>query len=166
LDGFNGFVTQNVGLVAVLIGSVAVLALIAAVVSLIRLHPVTRRFSWLSGQWNGEVDSLPALLQTVEKNAKDLEGVRAAIDEIVNENRSHFKRIGLVRYDAFDGIAGQQSYSLCLLDENRNGFVLSNLVGRDFARSYAIEISGGEAPRKLGDEEGRALELALNRKFA
>jgi hypothetical protein len=166
LDGFNGFVTQNAGLFAALIGAVAILALAAAVMALFRIQAVTRPFSWLSGQWNGEVDSLPALLQTVEKNAKDIEGVRAAIDEIVKENRSHFKRIGLVRYDAFDGITGQQSYSLCLLDENKNGFVLSNLVGRDFARSYAIEISEGQAPRKLGDEEGRALELAVNRRLA
>lgn len=165
MDSFNAFVSQNIGVLAVLIAAAAFVALVVAVLSLVRTHAVARPFSWLSGQWDGEVDSLPALLQTVEKNAKDIETVRAAIDQIVEENRSHFKRIGLVRYDAFDGVAGQQSYSLCLLDENRNGFVLSNLVGQNFARSYAVEISGGEAPRKLGDEEGQALKLALDRSF-
>jgi hypothetical protein len=156
-------VTQNTGLVAVVIGLFAVVALAVALFSVLRLQSITRPFAWLSGQWDGDTDSLPALLQTVEKNAKDIDTVRATLEDVIVDNRTHFNRIGLVRYDAFDGIAGQQSYSLCILDDNRNGFVLSSLVGRDFARSYAIEIAGGQAPRKLGQEEGQALELALNR---
>jgi hypothetical protein len=130
----------------------------------IRLQAVTRPFSWISGQWDGDTDSLPALLQTVEKNAKGIEGLNSAIAAMTDENRKHFKHIGLVRYDAFDGVAGQQSYSLCLLNDLKNGFVLTNLVGRDFSRSYAIEISGGEAPRKLGAEEAQALKLATSRR--
>ena len=163
VGGFNSFVNQNAGSLALLAGFVAVAALVLGVLAFMRLQAITRPFQWLSGQWDGELDSLPALLQTVERNAKDLETVRAAVEAVTSEGRSHFKRIGLVRYDAFDGVAGQQSYSLCLLDDNRNGFVLSNLVGANFSRSYAIEIARGEAPRKLGEEEDRALHLALNR---
>ncbi len=160
MNGFEAFISNNLGVVTVLIGIIAVAALVVAVMAFMRVLSVTRPFSWLSGQWDGEVDSLPALLQTVELNAKDVAEVRGAIDLMVEENKTHFKRIGLVRYDAFDGIAGQQSYSLCILDDNKNGYVLSNLVGRDFSRSYAIEIATGEAPRKLGQEEGEALRLA------
>jgi hypothetical protein len=160
LNGFDAFISNNLGVVSSLIGVIAIAALVIAVMAYMRVLSVTRPFAWLSGQWDGDVDSLPALLQTVELNAKDVAEVRRAIDRIVEENRTHFKRIGLVRYDAFDGIAGQQSYSLCILDDNRNGYVLSNLVGRDFSRSYAIEIQKSEAPRKLGEEEGEALRLA------
>jgi hypothetical protein len=160
LNGFDTFLSNNLGVVTVLIGVIAVAALVVAVMAFMRVLSVTRPFAWLSGQWDGEVDSLPALLQTVELNAKDVADVRGAIDRLIEENKTHFKRIGLVRYDAFDGIAGQQSYSLCILDDHKNGYVLSNLVGRDFSRSYAIEISQGEAPRKLGQEEGEALRLA------
>jgi hypothetical protein len=163
LDSINAFASENTGLVAVVVGLIAVVALAVAVFSVLRLQTIIRPFTWLSGQWDGDTDSLPALLQTVEKNAKDISVVRATLEEVIVANRAHFKRIGFVRYDAFDGIAGQQSYSLCILDDNRNGFVLSSLVGRDFSRSYAIEIAEGEAPRKLGQEEGQALELALNR---
>ena len=160
MNGFDAFISNNLGVVTVIIGFIAVAALVVAVMAFMRVLSVTRPFSWLSGQWDGEVDSLPALLQTVELNAKDVAEVRGAIDRMLEENKTHFKRIGLVRYDAFDGIAGQQSYSLCILNDNKNGYVLSNLVGRDFSRSYAIEIASGEAPRKLGQEEGEALRLA------
>jgi hypothetical protein len=163
LDALNAFISQNAGLFFLLTGSVAVAAAVVAVIAFLRLKAVTRPFVWLSGQWDGQLDSLPALLQTVEKNAKDLEEVHETIRQIKDENMAHFKRVGLVRYDAFDGVAGQQSYSLCLLDGNKNGILLSNLVGREFSRSYAVEIAAGEAPRKLGSEEGQALELALRR---
>jgi hypothetical protein len=163
LGGFNAFANHNAGALALIAGFAAVVALALGVMAFLRLQAITRPFQWLSGQWDGEPDSLTALLHTVERNTKDIETVRAAVEAITTEGRSHFKRIGLVRYDAFDGIAGQQSYSLCLLDDNRNGFVLSNLVGAKFSRSYAVEIAEGEAPRKLGEEEDRALHLALNR---
>jgi len=58
-------------------------------------------------------------------------------------------------------VAGQQSYSLCLLDANNDGVVLSSLVGTNFSRGYAVEIRSGEAQRKLGDEEAKALAEAL-----
>lgn len=161
MEGFNAFLTGNIGIVVVFVGIVAIVALIIAALANVRTLSVTRPFAWLSGQWDGEPDSLPALLQTVERNAKETSVIRETIEKMAVENRKHFKRIGLVRYDAFDGIAGQQSYSLCILDDNKNGFLLSSLVGRDFARSYAVEISNSEAPRKLGDEENEALRLAL-----
>jgi hypothetical protein len=163
LGAFNTFVNQNAGALVLVVGFVAVVAFVLGVMAFFRLGTIAKPFSWLSGRSDGGLDSLPALLQTVENNAKDIEQTRAAVEALSAEGRSHFKRIGLVRYDAFDGVAGQQSYSLCLLDDNRNGFVLSNLVGANFTRSYAIEILGGEAPRKLGEEEGKALHLAINR---
>lgn len=163
MDSLDAFVSQNTGLAAAFIGILALIALAAAVYCLIRVRAIARPFAWLSGQWEGETDSFSALLKTVEKNAKDIRDVRSTLENVMVENRSNFKKIGMVRYDAFDGVAGQQSYSLCMLDDNRNGFVLSSLVGRDFARSYAVEIAEGQAPRKLGQEEGQALELAISR---
>jgi hypothetical protein len=164
LEAFNTFVNQNTGALVLIVAFVALAAFVLAVFAFFKLQPLSRPFAWLSSQWDGEIDSLPALLQTVEKNALDLARVRNSIDQVVAESRTHYKRTGLVRYDAFDGIAGQQSYSLCLLDEDCNGFVLTTLVGANFSRGYVAEISGGDASRKLGEEEARALQMAVNQK--
>ena len=162
LDAFNTFVNQNVGASVLIVAFVALVAVVLGVLAFFKLQSISRPFAWLSSQWDGEIDSLPALLQTVEKNALDLARLRSVVDDIVAEMRTHYKRTGLVRYDAFDGIAGQQSYSLCLLDEDCNGFVLTTLVGANFSRGYVVEISGGDPSRKLGEEEARALQLAVN----
>jgi hypothetical protein len=156
---------NNIGIFQLMIGVVAVLALVLALTGFVRLKAITRRFAWITGGSDdtGSAESLPQLLRAVESNGRDIDKLEAAVERIVAENQSHLKRIGLVRFDAFEGIAGQQSYSLCVLDDKGNGVLLSNLVGRDFSRSYAIEISAGQAPRKLGEEESRALHLALDR---
>ncbi len=72
-----------------------------------------------------------------------------------------YNSIGLIKYNAFEDIGGMQSYSLCLLTREKNGVILTNLVGRNSTRGYALEVSDGDPSRKLSEEEQRALEKAL-----
>jgi hypothetical protein len=142
---------------------VAALALIGFVVGLmafIRVRGISRRFAWAAGK-DSSVDTLPALLRAVETNQRDVAVLKTAFDEALVEARTHFKYMGIVRYNAFDGVAGQQSYSLCILDENKTGILISNLVGTTFARGYAVEIKTGEPARPLGEEETAALVAAM-----
>jgi hypothetical protein len=58
----------------------------------------------------------------VETNSRDVGILKDSFEAASIEARTHFKRMGIVRYNAFDGVAGQQSYSLAILDENKTGF--------------------------------------------
>lgn len=162
MKALNDVLAQNLTVVLAAVAVVAVVALLMGAVALSRLRLVTRRFAWVTGDGAGSPDTLSALLRTVEANAADVGKIKATVDRMIEDGRRHFKHVGLVRYDAFEGVAGQQSYSLCLLDDNRNGILLSSLVGREFTRSYAVEIKDGQASRKLGDEEASALGTALS----
>ena len=146
-----------------LVYAVALIALAALVVgglAFTSVRKLSRRFAWVSGDDAHGIDTLPALLRAVEANQQDVIALQSAMEAANIEARTHFKRLGIVRYNAFDGVAGQQSYSLCLLDENRNGILISNLVGTNFSRGYAVEIKSGEPARPLGDEEKEALGAA------
>ena len=140
--------------------AVAVIALVVGGMALAGVRKMSRRFAWVSGGEGSSVDTLPTLLRAVEKNQQDIDALKATVEAMITESRTHFKRLGIVRYNAFDGVAGQQSYSLCLLDENRNGILISNLVGTNFSRGYAVEIRAGEPARPLGEEETQALKSA------
>ena len=82
----------------------------------------------------------------------------------IAESRACVRYVGLVRFDAFGDIGGQQSYSVCLLDAEKNGVLLTYLTGRNSTRSYAVPIAGGGTSRELSDEEKRALREALSDK--
>jgi 3-deoxy-D-arabino-heptulosonate 7-phosphate (DAHP) synthase class II len=161
VDSFSVFVSSHIAGVVLVLAVVALAGAAVAVGNVARLGRITGRFAWATGENAETSDTLPSLLGTVEKNARDIAEIKGTIERILTDGKTHFKRIGLVRYDAFDGVAGQQSYSLCLLNDKKDGFLITTLVGKDFARSYAVEIRGGEAGRKLGDEEAGALGAAL-----
>ena len=40
---------------------------------------------------------------------------------------SAYQKMGLVKYDAFNQMGGQLSFSLALLDENNNGFIINSV---------------------------------------
>lgn len=71
-------------------------------------------------------------------------------------------RHGLVRYDAYGELSGQQSCSLALLDVRGDGFVLTSIHHRDQARMYVRRIVRGKPEHRLAPEEEQALDAALH----
>lgn len=73
------------------------------------------------------------------------------------------RHVAVVRYDAFQDMAGRMSYSVALLDAAGDGLVLSAINGRADARTYAKGVLAGEGEQPLSPEEQRAVEAALGR---
>ena len=156
-----GNVDQTVIIALAVITGLALVSLIVGLLAFSRVRAISKRFSWATGQDAGSIDTLPALLRGVETNSRDVAVLKDSFQAASVEARTHFKHMGIVRYNAFDGVAGQQSYSLAILDENKTGILISNLVGTNFSRGYAVEIKNGEPSRPLGDEEKAAVEAAI-----
>lgn len=156
-----GNVDQTVLMSTAIITALALGALVVGLLAFFRVRAISKRFSWATGQDAGSVDTLPALMRSVDNNQRDVALLKDSFQAAAIEGRTHFKHMGIVRYNAFEGVAGQQSYSLCILDENKTGILISNLVGTNFSRGYAVEIKNGEPSRPLGDEEKAAVEAAI-----
>ncbi len=89
-----------------------------------------------------------------EKNKKDIRSLYKKLE-------STFQKIGIVKYDAFRQMGGQLSFSLALLDENDNGFVLNSVHSTEGCYSYTKEVINGNCAITLGDEEKQALDMAM-----
>lgn len=90
----------------------------------------------------------------VDKNKKDI--------RTLYKNMEHaFQKIGLVKYDAFQQMGGKLSFSLALLDENNNGFILNSVHSTEGCYTYTKEIKNGECAISLGEEEQQALDMAI-----
>jgi hypothetical protein len=68
---------------------------------------------------------------------------------------------GLVRYDAWNEMSGQQSCSIALLDATESGIVLSSIHHRDQARLYVKHVVAGKAELALSPEEAEVIRVAL-----
>jgi hypothetical protein len=70
---------------------------------------------------------------------------------------------GVVRYDAYGDMGGQQSWSIALLDASGTGSVMTCLHARDHARMYVKEVADGASDQRLSPEEIAAIALATGR---
>jgi hypothetical protein len=75
---------------------------------------------------------------------------------------STFQKVGIVKYDAFNQMGGQLSFSLALLDENNSGFILNCVHSTEGCYSYTKEIRNGSCDISLGEEEREALNIAMD----
>lgn len=75
-----------------------------------------------------------------------------------------YQKIGIVKYDAFKEMGGKLSFSLCLLDDENNGFILTSMHTREGCYTYVKEIIKGESFVVLATEERRALEEAKTKR--
>ena len=85
---------------------------------------------------------------------------REDIRTLFKRMESVYQKMGLVRYDAFNQMGGQLSYSLVLLDENDNGFIINSVHSTEGCYSYSKEIRNGENNISLSAEEAEALAIA------
>ncbi len=158
----NATIEAHAGAILLSMGIIVLVTLALALVLAFRMVSLTRPLSKLKAESSRPEDAIPAILHTVEANRVGVEKVASELSNLTEDSRGFLQSIGFVRYDAFDDIGGQQSYSLCLLDGKKNGVLVTYLTGRNSTRSYAVQIDRGEASRKLSDEEIKAFREALS----
>ena len=108
----------------------------------------------LEEQIAGLFEDMEVLKTTSEKNKKDIKRIAINLKET-------YQRVGIVKYDAFKEMGGKLSFSIAMLNDNSTGFILNSVHSSDGCYVYTKEIIGGECAISLGDEEKKALTLAL-----
>ncbi|MCS7253872.1 MAG: DUF4446 family protein [Armatimonadota bacterium] len=107
-------------------------------------------------------DALTRLFERIEHMSNDVRSLQRSIEELSEKQLRCLQHIGIVRFDAFQGVGGRQSFSLAVLDGRGNGAVITSLFGRQESRCFAKPIIGGKSPLRLTEEELEAMRLATS----
>ena len=99
--------------------------------------------------------------KTVEKLERAVKQNTRDIDTIYKRMKTHYQKIGIVRYDAFQEMGGNLSFVLTMLDENNNGWAFNAMHSREGCYTYIKEIVKGESYMELGEEERESLKKAM-----
>ncbi|HHV96346.1 MAG TPA: DUF4446 family protein [Clostridiaceae bacterium] len=108
---------------------------------------------------------------------KLLESCILKTDEIINKNKeieAHLNRldrnvlnciqkVSISRFNAFDDVGSDLSYSLALLDGNDNGVVITSLYTRDSSTTFGKPIVGGKSKYPLSAEEIKTINDAVRK---
>lgn len=157
------FINQNLTVISF---SIALLALVLVLVSLFlffRINKSTRGIAaFLTGK-NG-TDLEAAILE----QAKEIKNLDKEIQEIYDiSNKIHamvtksIQKIGVIRFNPFKDIGGDQSFAIALLDSKNSGVVISSLHTKEGTRIYSKPILSGESKKyPLTEEEKQAIKIA------
>ena len=159
----QSFISANSGIllaISLILSMTALIVVVLLIREVRQLRQPFRNMAQLYEESGGE-KALSELLKGVDENRGFLQEQAEELKRIYGMLDTDFSNLGLVKYNAFEDIGGNQSYSLCLLTREKNGFILTNLVGRNSTRGYALEVTGGVPSRKLSDEEQEALDTAV-----
>lgn len=94
------------------------------------------------------------------KKTKDLEKLYKKTEE---DGLLHTQKVGLVRFNPFEEMGGDQSFTLALLNGKDDGIIITGLHTRERTRVYLREIRTGKSKYVLSKEEKRALQMAMGR---
>ena len=142
---------------------ISLLSLGLAVFSIVRYRRLYRAYDFfMRGR---DTESLEEFIMKEKEEIAELQSDGISNREamrIMNRNlRSAFQKIGLVHYDAFQGMGGKMSFALAALDYTNSGIVLNCMHSREGCFIYIKEIDAGTTDTPLGTEEKEALERAL-----
>ncbi len=105
-------------------------------------------------------DTLITRLSQVDDLMAANEANELSIKKLSDNMRFTFQKVGLVKYDAFNEMGGKLSFSLALLNESNNGFVLNAVHSREGCYTYVKEIIDGNSIITLAEGEQEALRVA------
>jgi hypothetical protein len=77
------------------------------------------------------------------------------------EMQTSYRKTGVVKYNAFPGMAGKMSSSVALLNNENNGVVITSIHGQDGCYTYIKEIMNGKSINPLTKEDEEALKTAI-----
>ncbi len=108
----------------------------------------------LEGMMMERLNQLDKLIEANATNERD-------IDTLFRKSKQNFRKFGVVKYDALEELGGKLSFTLCMLTDRDNGFIINVMHSREGCYSYIKEIIDGNSIVTLAEEEKQALESAL-----
>lgn len=142
---------------------ITLILFITVMISLIKMNQLYRRYDIFMRGKDAETLEDILIKQIEDVNILKIED-KANKENIrsINRNlRASFQKLGMVRYNAFNGMGGNLSFAIALLDYTNSGFVLNSVHSREGCYMYLKRVDMGQTEVLLGSEEREALEQAL-----
>lgn len=141
------------------------LLLLLIVIQTIRLSALKKRYErFMKGKEAGSLErEIERIFQDNDALKKEAERNKKDIRKLFYNMEYTYQKCGIVKYDAFQQMGGKLSFSLALLNQRNDGFIINSVHSSDGCYSYTKEIHEGKCDISLGEEEEQALQIAIGK---
>ncbi len=148
--------------VIIALAAITLILLILYIVNVVQMAKLKKRYKIFMSGKNARnlektlIDRLDQIDTLIEANATNEKNIK----QLFSNMKFTFQKVGLVKYDAFNEMGGKLSFSLALLNETEDGFVMNAVHSREGCYTYVKEIIAGNSVIMLSPEEKEALDMA------
>lgn len=146
----------------IILSALLLILLIETILTQLRLHHLQQRYNSMMNGVEGQ-----NLQQVLETHLTDIRNALRLLDQLTQSHQTTTQALehcirapGIVRYNPFPDVGGDQSFSIALTDTHGNGCVLTSLYRHDTTRIYAKPLQNWTSTYPLTDEEQEAIALA------
>lgn len=155
----NILTNQNTLIMVATISAIALVSILALILSIRTKIKLRRLFRGASGHDLETV--IRSMSDTLLAFERKQDFIDKKLDSIDSKVTKHVRGVGLVRFNPFPDQGGTQSFALALLNEDKDGVVVSSLYARERTSVYAKPIVKSTSTFELSEEEKEALDKAV-----
>jgi hypothetical protein len=142
----------------------SLLSLTIVIINSLKTRKIIRKYKRLMrGMDNKNLESmLTHQLERIQNVVNRIENLEQRHQSVVHELESCIQKVGVMRYNPFEQMGSDLSFSIALLDKMGNGVVLTGLFTRSTSTVYAKPVTKGSSSYPLSQEEIEAINKALS----
>ena len=152
---FSEYLGIDSDYVIVGLAALVLILFIVTIVNIVQMSKLKKKYKkFMSGKdartledvLKERLDEIDDLVASNKANKKNIEDIFATL-------RFTFQKLGLVKYDAFNEMGGKLSFSLAMLNERNDGYIINAMHSREGCYTYIKEIIDGNSIIALSEEE-------------
>jgi hypothetical protein len=154
---------ENLALISLAALALGLVLLVLNIFLAMKVRKISKKSEiFFSGKVGANLESL--ILEhskTLVEFDKEIQELFEISNRLHNLSLKSIHKIGIMRFNPFKDIGGDQSFAIALLDGKNSGLVISSLHTREGTRTYAKPVIGGEAEKyPFTEEEKQAIKIA------
>jgi len=146
----------------------AVLVVVLFIICIVLLKAVGKSEDkyrkFMRGANNKNIEELIiSYFDKIDEAKTTTEATKEKCNSIERKVQSCLQKTSILRYRAFENVGSDLSFSISMLDNNNDGFILTGIYGRNDSTTYAKPIEKGLSRYDLSAEEKEVLEKSMNK---
>lgn len=163
MDSFFDLINTYIPEILIGLFILVLVAIIVGIVNLLGTSKMLNKYKQLMKGMDNEnlEEMLLKHLRALELSDKKVKELSRDVSSLSREMGFCIQRAAMVRYNPFETMGSNQSFSLALLDKHGHGVVLTGLYSREASTIFAKPLENYKSSYPLSDEEKQAIDMAL-----